>query len=119
MDLVYEEGYIEFPLGPITLEEFMTINPDMKKNVTRLQAYFKREDNKPPTTVKQFLQRVLGAQASRANAVLLTMWLCFSGDRAITQESTGKGVDAWRKAAREYKALNKVCPACPIVAQSV
>ena len=119
MDLVYADGYIELPLGSITLDEYTNINPDMKGNVKRLLAFFRRVDSKPPTTVKQFLRRVLGGQSMRANAVLLTMWLCFAGDSSITQECIDKGVDAWRKAAREYKALNKLSPLCAVVAQGV
>ena len=36
------KGFIEFPLGSITLDEFMNINPDQQHNVTSLQAYFSR-----------------------------------------------------------------------------
>ena len=38
MDLVYADGYIELPLGSITLNEYTNINPDMKRNVKRLLA---------------------------------------------------------------------------------
>ena len=36
------KGFMEFPLGKITLDEFMNINPDQQHNVTSLQAYFSR-----------------------------------------------------------------------------
>ena len=38
MDLVYADGYIELPLGSITLDEYTNFNPDMKRNVKRLLA---------------------------------------------------------------------------------
>jgi len=119
LDLICQTGFIEIPVGAISLQDFVQMSPDQKQHLTRLMSYFRRVDDHPPATVPQFLRRVLGTCAARANPLLLAMWLCFASDCAVSQDSIDAGVQAWRRVAGLYKKLYNIHPLAAVVAKLV
>ena len=120
LDLIFQSGFMEVSIDrQVSLEQFLSVNPDQHDHLRKLLYYFARVDDKKPQTVSQFLARALGTAAMKCNALTCSMWLCFGDDRGFYNKDFNNSSNLWREAAKKYVKEHGMMPHPVIVAHSL